>query len=116
VYNGLAQARSSIVHLPVSRPGVYQIAKVKRRNNTLVGSSEAVPVLDSDISGGAPYRLPFLATQVPALGADVFKISKAESVTTYPQKSSVMIKRRSLSRSKDEIVAANEFFAATFNG
>jgi len=121
VYNGLAQSRSTIVHLPVSSPGFYTIEKVDvgAHPSTVGTSEEAIPVLESEILGGAPYRVPFLAAQVPPLGASMYKIFKTKSLPTASrQESGVTITRRSLlgNINDDEVVASNQYFTATFNG
>jgi len=121
VYNGLVQVRSSIVHLPVSMPGTYKVDKVDVGNSTFVSMSEAIRVLESDVLGGAPYRLPFLAAHIPPMGAIIYKISAMNNSSRWnsgsSEKSSVRIKRRSLLRSKDEVVvASNEYFTAIFDG
>lgn len=121
VYNGLAQSRSSIIHLPVSNPGFYNIEKVDigTHPTTLGTSEEAIRVLESKLLGGAPYRVPFLAAQVPPLGASMYKISKTKSLATASrQKSATTIKKRSLleKSNNDTVVASNQYFTAIFNG
>ena len=121
VYNGLAQSRSTIVHLPVSSPGFYTIEKVDLGTHPTTDgiSEEAIRVLESEILGGAPYRVPFLAAQVPPLGASMYKIYKTKSqLATSHQESGATITRRSLlgNNNDDEVVASNQYFTATFNG
>lgn len=118
VYNGLGQIRSTIVHLPISTPASYRIQVVNFTNSdqNFVQRSETIPVIEAwKGKGGAQYRLPFLASHLPALGAHVYKVSKIENEDPPGHSSSTVKLKRSLTQGTGEVIASNEFFAVTFD-
>jgi hypothetical protein len=126
VYNSLGWARSTVIHLPVSKNGIYQVTKIGSQ------CDEAVLVLShpsssTSISGGAKYVVNFATGHLPPLGASVFQISMTKN-STASVKSSALKTETLLTQeeyrhrantadvtSKD-VEASNEFFSVVFDG
>lgn len=122
VYNGLAQPRSSIVHLPVSSKAMYSVQRVGAKNRSS-SHVEAIPEFASAQGPHGTYRVVFSTGILPPLGANVFEVSLADvSSASMPSMKSTdneVGTERLLQRtgeSSAEIIASNEFFSVTFNG
>jgi Glycosyl hydrolases family 38 N-terminal domain/Glycosyl hydrolases family 38 C-terminal domain/Alpha mannosidase middle domain len=79
VYNSLAATRSSVIHLPVATSDVLRVEDVTTETSTLISP---IPSLWNNGDNKAPttspseYVLTFEATELPPMGAKVFRIQK----------------------------------------
>ena len=95
MYNSLAISRSTIVHLPVSIDGLYQVTKpdpspstdVDKENNEdkeLIRSHPSMDTFDTSqrhfADDVAKYVIPIDTGSLPPLGASLFKISLVQPI------------------------------------
>jgi hypothetical protein len=126
VYNSLGSGRSTVIHLPVSTNGIYQVTKIGSH------SYEAALVLSHSssstcISGGAKYVVNFATGPLPPLGASVFQLSITKNSTASVKFSTLKTEtlltqeqHRHRANTADvpskDVEASNEFFSAVFDG
>jgi hypothetical protein len=135
VYNGLAQSRSSIVHLPVSSKAMYSVEEIGGDNST-IQAVQAIPTLRVTKLGGAPYRVAFMAAKVPPLGASVYKvsvsgipplgasvykvsvsgISRVREIKSQLPEAARTSRISSGGHEEPDVIASNEYYSVTFDG
>lgn len=111
VYNGLAQSRTSNIHLPVQSKASYSVTKVGDPNFSMQ-EVLPIPAIDCDCQ---KYRVVFSTGELGPLSASIFKVTVATSIqeevfgadSLHP-----VVDRRLAS---GDITGSNEYYSATFD-
>ena len=115
IFNSLAHQRLSVVHLPVSMEGMYQVLKVgdETGGTKNISSHSYGPGVNSQ---SANQVVSFTAGPLPALGASIYKVAfagTAKRIDSYLAASKGALVGADDSK---DVEASNEFFSVVFDG
>jgi hypothetical protein len=121
VYNSLSWKRSTVIHLPVSMVGMYNVGKIGG-DDGLVKNAKSYPSSQGVSDQRASQVISFLAGPLPSLGASVYKVAFVGNITDIDglvrgPDESIVTQREILGieHSKD-VEASNGLFSVVFDG
>jgi hypothetical protein len=116
VYNALGSSESSVIRLPVSSDGVFEVKKLGvQAVESSVHIATNAPFAGTGVPSSAKYVLTFNTGPLPPVGATVFKVQMKSSNAEVEQKRRRLLSRVQIKESLTTIAASTELLAVEFD-